>query len=237
MSQLMPGVAKDEAATTSKGERTRERILQTALGMFLEQGYDKTTMRAIAKGAGVSVGNAYYYFKSKEHLIQAFYGFMHRQHVAATQELLDQESDFKQRLGESIRLFIDIAQPYHEFSGALFRTAADPRSPLNPFSRESEPARQESVGLFARVIDGSDTRFPGDLKDELPYLLWLYHMGIVLFWIFDHSPERRRTYKLLDATVDLVVKLILVTKLPPMRPLVRSALNLLRELREDREVA
>ena len=41
--------------------------------LFREQGYEQTTMRAIAREAGVSVGNAYYYFASKEHLIEAFY--------------------------------------------------------------------------------------------------------------------------------------------------------------------
>ncbi|CAM5596768.1 hypothetical protein STENM327S_00912 [Streptomyces tendae] len=41
--------------------------------LFQERGYDRTTMRVIAQEAGVSVGNAYYYFAGKEHLIQGFY--------------------------------------------------------------------------------------------------------------------------------------------------------------------
>ena len=39
--------------------------------LFRENGYEATTMRAIAKEAGVATGNAYYYFGSKEELIQA----------------------------------------------------------------------------------------------------------------------------------------------------------------------
>jgi AcrR family transcriptional regulator len=52
-------------SATTKGEQTRELILSTALRLFAEQGYGKTTMRAIATEAGVSVGNAYYYFGSR----------------------------------------------------------------------------------------------------------------------------------------------------------------------------
>ncbi|OKI24386.1 hypothetical protein A6A07_05860 [Streptomyces sp. CB03911] len=51
---------------TGKSEQTRALILETAMRLFKERGYDKTTMRAIAAEAGVSVGNAYYYFASKE---------------------------------------------------------------------------------------------------------------------------------------------------------------------------
>src|SRR5438093_12676940 len=56
---------------TPKGEQTRAIILETALDLFRERGYEETTMRVIAERAGVALGNAYYYFRSKEHLIQA----------------------------------------------------------------------------------------------------------------------------------------------------------------------
>ena len=52
----------------------RQDIIDVAAELFQENGYDRTTMRAIAKEAGVSVGNAYYYFSSKEQLVQGFYG-------------------------------------------------------------------------------------------------------------------------------------------------------------------
>ena len=58
--------AGGRAPKTGKSEQTRALILETAMRLFQERGYDKTTMRAIAQEAGVSVGNAYYYFASKE---------------------------------------------------------------------------------------------------------------------------------------------------------------------------
>ena len=67
-------------SATAKGEQTRELILSTALRLFREQGYGKTTMRAIAAEAGVSVGNAYYYYSSKEHLMQAYYDHLQELH-------------------------------------------------------------------------------------------------------------------------------------------------------------
>ena len=60
-------------ALTLKGRYTRTRIVDSALSLVTEVGYERASMRAIAERAGVSVGNAYYYFPSKAHLVQAFY--------------------------------------------------------------------------------------------------------------------------------------------------------------------
>src|SRR5262245_31313756 len=68
---------KTKATKTVKGDQTKALILETALEMFRENGYDNTTMRGVAQKAGVSLGNAYYYFGSKEYLIQAFYQRLH----------------------------------------------------------------------------------------------------------------------------------------------------------------
>jgi len=68
---------------------------------------------------------------------------------------------------------------------------------------------------------------------ELPFMLWLYHMGIILFWIHDSSPHRARTHRLIDRSVEILVKLIGLASNPLMRPLRRSAVRLMAELRED----
>jgi hypothetical protein len=82
-------------------------------------------------------------------------------------------------------------------------------------------------------VQGSSTRVPKDLMNQLPFMLWLYHMGIILFWIHDSSRNRARTYRLIDRSVDIIVKLIGLASNPLMRPLRRSALRLMSELRED----
>jgi AcrR family transcriptional regulator len=227
------GANKGEQARTSKGEQTRVLILETALDLFKENGYEETTMRAIAQRAGVALGNAYYYFRSKEHLIQAFYGRTHEQLAQAARPVLEREHSLKERLLGVMRANIDLIEPYHRFAGILFSTAADPQSPLNPFSPESEQARRESTALFAEVIEGSKLKVPKDLKQELPFLLWLYHMGVTLFWIHDTSPGRARTRHLINRTVGILANLISLASKPFMRPLRKSVLKLMAELRQE----
>lgn len=222
---------KRNESKTPKGEQTKSLILSSALDLLAERGYEKTTMRAIAEKAGVSLGNAYHYFTSKEHLIQAFYQRTHEEHLAASQPILERETSLRGRLLEILRLKIATLEPYHEFAGVLFKTAADPHSPLNPFGRDAAPVRRDSIDLFEILVAGTKTRLPADLKAELPYLLWLYHMGIILFWIHDMSPKRRRTHYVIDRTVDLIDRLVTLASNPLMRPLRKKSLQFVADLR------
>src|SRR4051812_41064436 len=76
-----------ERALTSKGQRTRERILDTAMRLFAERGYDRTTMRDIAAGAECSLGLAYHYFAGKEAIVLALYARLADELEAQAQEL------------------------------------------------------------------------------------------------------------------------------------------------------
>jgi AcrR family transcriptional regulator len=225
-------LAEESGDAASKGEQTRSLILETALEMFGERGYEETTMRAIAEQAGIALGNTYYHFRSKEHLIQAYYERMHELHLESCAEVLKKERTLKGRLLGIMDRILDNMEPYHQFAGILFKTAADPLSPLNPFSPESESARRGSVELFAEVVKGAKTKIPPDLGAELPTLLWMYHMGVVLFWIHDNSARQKKTRRLTERTVDIVARLIQLASLPLMSPLRKSVLRLVAELRE-----
>jgi AcrR family transcriptional regulator len=218
-------------SATAKGEQTRELILSTALRLFREQGYGKTTMRAIATEAGVSVGNAYYYYGSKDHLMQAYYDLLQDQHREAVEELLASEKAFGPRTTGVLRTWLEVAAPYHEFAGTFFKTAADPKSPLSPFSDESRPARDAAVEIFRRVVEGSDLKVPADLRAELPELLWLLQMGVVLFWVHDSSEDVRRTRTLIDRAVPLVDRLLRLTRIPGVRGVVADLLGLIHSIK------
>src|SRR6185369_9563749 len=151
----MKSSEKSTTTKTVKGEQTKALILSTALEMLQERGYEQTTMRAIAQKAGVSLGNAYHYFGSKDHLIQEFYHHLHEDHLRASLPALQKESSLKGRLLSVMRLKINTLEPYHEFAGVLFQTAADPHSPLNPFAPASAPVRRDSINLFEDLVSGS----------------------------------------------------------------------------------
>jgi len=81
------------------------------------------------------------------------------------------------------------------------------------------------------VLDGSGTRVDAALAAELPELLWLYHLGIVLFWVHDGSPNCTRTRMLVNRTAPMVEQLARLSRVPVARPLTRQAIELLTLLR------
>ncbi|MEV7226626.1 TetR family transcriptional regulator [Polymorphospora sp. NPDC051019] len=227
----VPTTAAAEPAT-AKGEQTRRLILDTAMRLFRERGYTQTTMRAIAKEAGVAVGNAYYYFGSKEHLIQEFYAGTQVEHRAAATPVLRRESDFAARLRGVLHAGIDANAPYHAFAATFFKTAAEPTSPLSPFSTESSGAREASIALFREVVEGSTAKVDPELRADLPELLWLAYMGVVLYWVHDRSPEQAKTRRLIDGATPLIDRLVGLSRLRVLRPVTREVMQLIRSLRQ-----
>ena len=215
---------------SAKAELTRSGIVDAAMRLFREGGYDATTMRAIADEAGVSLGSTYYYFSGKEELVQAFYDQIQVEHAAAAEAAYDTPA-FTERLRTVMESFVDVAEPFHDFGGQFFRNAADPASPLSPFSPQSAPAREASTELFRRAVAGSDLKVSPALREELPDLLWLLHMGVVLFWVYDASEGQQRTRTLVAGVVPIVDRAIRLTRLPLVRGLVDDGLGLVRTLR------
>jgi AcrR family transcriptional regulator len=214
-----------------KSEQTRALILQTAMRLFEERGYDRTTMRAIAKEAGVSVGNAYYYFGSKEHLIQGFYDRMSHDHARMARAALAGRTDFGERLDIALGTWLDCASPFHEFAAQFFRNAADPDSPLSPFSEESHPARAVAVEIWRDVLMESEIapKIDTELAEMLPDILWLHQMGMVLYWVFDRSPDQQRTRDFARRCTPIVAKLVNLSRYRVFRPLLRDAKALIRD--------
>ncbi|MET7419589.1 TetR family transcriptional regulator [Dactylosporangium sp. NPDC005555] len=217
--------------STAKGEQTRRLIVDTAVRLFGEQGYDKTTMRAIAAAAGVSVGNAYYYFPSKNHLVQAFYTTVQDAHDEACRHALATPGPFVDRLRAALLTGVEAMAPYHGFAGSFFKTAAEPGSPVSPFSADSAPTRERSVRMFRSVVDGATTKIDPELRAELPELLWLAQMGITLYWVHDTSPGQTKTRLLVERSTPLIDRLVGMSRFRVFQPVVREALSLYRLLR------
>jgi AcrR family transcriptional regulator len=215
---------------TPKAEETRRRILAAALDLFQERGFAETTMRDIARKADVATGAAYYYFPSKEAIVMAFYWETHVETDAAVERRLKGIRDLRGRVRALIELKLEPFRPYREFLGSLFRSAGDPSSPLSPFGEETRDIREQSIGHFRRALEGSDVQPPPDLAEHLPHLLWLYQMGIILFWIHDRSARQTRTTRLLEKSSDLIVRVIKLSRFRLLKPLRGATVELLESI-------
>lgn len=210
---------------TAKAEETKARIVDAALELFRDKGFDETTMRDIAGNADVATGAAYYYFRSKEDLVMAFYMRTAEEARELLPKALSRSMDLRKRIHAVIDLKLSQFAQHRRLLIALVRIGIDPKHPLSPFGKETAAMREESIDAFRQALEGSNIKIP-----ELPQLLWLYMMGIILYWIYDESPGQKKTATLLDGTLDIVVRLIRLSSLPLMGPLRRRVLKTLREV-------
>jgi AcrR family transcriptional regulator len=212
--------------TTKRAEDTRRKIYDAALELFREKGFDETTMRDIAAKAGAALGGAYYYFSSKEAIVLAFYREMQESSNELVVDALEGQRKLKDRVRCVVEQRLQLLEPNRKFCAALFRHAPDGADPLSPFSEESRLIREGAIEHMRIAIEGSDTKVPEDLRPRLPYLLWLYHMALIMFWLYDRSPKQERTYKLMEKSLSFLTNLLSLSGLPLMKPLRRAALEL-----------
>jgi AcrR family transcriptional regulator len=213
---------------TPKSLATRAHILATALQVFRERGLDAATMRDLAAAADVSLGSAYYYFPSKEAIIQAYYDDVQTEHARRVSVALSGgELSFKERLAVAFHTKLEILRGDRKLLGALFRYTGEPEHPLSALGTGTLQNRQQSIAVFTSAIGAE--RLPEDIRAILPTALWALHLGILLYFIYDDSPQQERTHRLVDGVPTLLTRFLALAKLPILKPIRGSAIEVLRD--------
>src|SRR5512146_3571241 len=148
--------------TTPKAEETASKILDAALDLFRQQGFDNTTMRDIASRAQVATGAAYYYYPSKDAIVMDFYRRSCAEMQPQIEAALEHTRGLEARLRALMRVKLDHFAPNRGVLRALLRNGADPKHPLSPFSAETKEIRSLDIAWFDRILVDCGVRVPRD---------------------------------------------------------------------------
>lgn len=185
---------------SAKGKQTRSLLYETAIQLFSEQGYEQTTLRQIAKEAGVSPGLLYKYYPNK---------------VAVVLELYDQLSLTFEEAAQSMPLgpWRDRAAYALEHSMATLRPHREPLRALIPvlvgnpehglFSEQTAFARVRVQGVFSSAVSGANNTPQAELALALGNLLYMLQLGVILWWLLDRSPAQQATEGLIALFISL----------------------------------
>jgi len=111
----------DSRPSRAKAVDKRQRLTAAAARVLHEQGVERTTIADIARAADVPTGNVYYYFKTKDELVEAALS-EHTQHLETLTSRLDQLPDPRERLKGLVAAWIsgrDTAARYGCPTGTL----------------------------------------------------------------------------------------------------------------------
>jgi AcrR family transcriptional regulator len=200
---------------TPKALRTRERILEAALRLFADKGYEATTMRDVAREAGTSVGLAYRYFASKEEFALALY-----MRLAEESEVWAREGlaggTVAERFERAMEVKLDQVSPHRGPLAALLTRALDPDSPISALGGGTATVREKMGGVFLEVVRGASDA-PGEKQvSELGNVLYALHLAVLLYWFHDKTPGVRATRELVGSARDALRYLRPALRLPPM---------------------
>jgi AcrR family transcriptional regulator len=211
---------------TAQGADTRRRLYEAALRLMAAGGWQATTLRDIAREAGVSVGLLYRYFPSKRAVVMTLYDELSAEFAGRAATL--PRGGWLARFVAALETSLAVLGPHRSvlagFVPVLFGDADEGLfAPGTAFSR----LRVQAV--FERaVLEARDAPSP-QLGASLGRLLYLLHLAVLLWWLLDRSPGQR-------ATAGLVVLLrralplgALALRLPPVRSMVTTADRLVRD--------
>jgi AcrR family transcriptional regulator len=215
----------------AKSDDTRAKITQTAIESFRVRGYDQTTIRLLAEEADISVGNAYYYFPTKNHLVQELYLRVQGDHLERVHEAFGSTTDIAKRLEIALLCGLDATGPYHGSAPGFLAAAIAPTSAVSPFGPDAAEPRRMAIQVFQEVVDGCTNAIPDGLKRQLPELLWLAYMGLTLFWVYDTSEGQAKSRSLARAGSKLFGTVLPLARLPFARGPLNQLLDLIREAR------
>jgi len=211
---------------SAQGAAARTRLYDIAIRMISERGYESTTLREIARKAGVSVGLLYRYFPSKQAVIIALYddlsGDFSRE-VAAMKP-----GPWRHRFIFALETSLGVLQPHRTALRALIPVLiGDPDDGV--FADSTAFSRLRVQRVFEDVVAGSADAPKPPLAAALGRLLYLVHLAVLLWWLLDKTPHQRATNALVALTAQLLPSAALTLRLPPIRRFVIAFDELIRE--------
>ena len=140
---------------------TRQKILDSAVGMYASKGYQKTTVDDIAKNAGLSVGVAYRYFKNKKELLLATLEYLFQNIASLTGT--DPEDVINGNLSDALAAFENIHIKYRDL-----------HEELEGLRHTDEDVRALYDGFYHDAVKGIHDRLPDEIRKREGSLVDLY---------------------------------------------------------------
>ncbi len=167
-----------EKTSLSKGEQTRQQIIETAAKLFLKQGYHGTSMRDIARDAQIALGSIYNHFATKEDIFEAVFLAYHPYQtiIPAVQEA--NGNTVEEMLRNIASSILSGLRNNPEFLNLLFIDVVE-------FQRTySLKILRQGLPLFKSVYDRAFSIEPDRIRPLPPYIIMRSFFGLFFSYYF-----------------------------------------------------
>ena len=178
---------------TAQGAAARERLYATAMQLIAERGYEATTLRDVAKEAGVSVGLLYRYFPSKQAVVIALYDELSSEYARQAADM--PPGRWRERFIFALKTSLDVLEPHRVALRALTPVlVGDPDEGI--FSASTTFSRLRVQQVFEQAVVGSSDAPKQPLAAALGRLLYSFIWPCFCggCWTRAHTSARRRPW-------------------------------------------
>lgn len=211
---------------TEHGQQVRERIYRIALRHIARRGYDHASLRDVAEKAEVSPALVYKYFPSKRAIVLALYDELSLQFADTAVTL--PSGTWRRRFLHALELSLASLRPHRTTLSALIPLLVS-TGDESLFAPGTAFSRDRVQGVFLEAVKGASDAPPPDDAHALGTMLYVTHLGVLMWWLLDRSPEQRATDRLLSLLGKVMPVAQMALKLPGSAGLVRSGNSLVRE--------
>jgi len=193
----------------SAKEKTKIKILESAVELMTIKGYKNASLREIAKEAGVSNPTIYNYFPTKEKILY----FYIEQKLIETSQVLQEIEDFHTyTLREQLQTLIETQLEFYledrEFVTQIMSMALTPSMGTMELIYEAKEKFMEMVSEMLEIsIEAKEINEP-PFKEYMPQLFWDYNIAVVAYWIKDDSEMFENTTQFIDNSMGVVEALL-----------------------------
>jgi AcrR family transcriptional regulator len=211
---------------TRQGAAARDRLYATAIQLIAARGYEATTLRDIAKEAGVSVGLLYRYFPGKQAIVIALYDELSSEYARQAGDM--PPGRWRDRFIFALNTSLRVLEPHQVALRALTPVlVGDPEEGI--FSASTAFSRLRVQRVFEEAVTEATDAPRQPLAAALGRLLYLVHLAVLLWWLLDKSSDQRATAALVALTKQLLPSAALTLRVPPVRRFVIAVDELVRE--------
>ncbi len=211
---------------TAEGEATRQRLYEAAIGLIGVRGYEAATLRDVATRAGASPGLLYRYFPNKRAVVLALYDELSEAFAGNARAL--PAGRWRARFVHALELSLETLGPHRVTLRALAPMMVGDAGE-GVFAESTAFSRRRVQGVFRDAVLGASDAPKPALAQALGRILYLIHLGVVLWWLLDKSRGQRATRGLVGLLDRILPSAALALKLPAVRGFVRTVDGLFEE--------
>jgi len=191
--------------TQSAKEKTKVKILQAAVDLIIEKGFEHASLREMAKNAGVSNPTIYNYFPSKEKLLYGYIEQKHKEAMAILQKIEDFHTytlreQLQTLIETELELYLEDREFIIQIADMVFHSHGIKIGKLYETNTLFIETVEEMLNISIEAEEIAEPPF----KEHLPSLFWDYYVMVIAYWVKDDSEMFENTTQFIDHSLGLM---------------------------------